>query len=77
MKLKAGYGYWETSSAYPIGGCFRRAGGDGKEITRLIRYFKPYKGCNMEVEFDDKSTGAVNDEHIEKDGMDPCLNARN
>ena len=65
MKLKAGHGYWETSK-YPIGGCFRRAGDEGKEIKKTLRQIKPpYKGCDAEVEFSDGTTGALKTSNTE------------
>ncbi len=67
LKLKAGYGYWETDY-YPIGGCFRRAGNDGKYIVEVLRTFPNYKGVNTEVRFVDGTRGAVRREHIEQEG---------
>ena len=64
IKLKAGYGYWETEY-YPIGGCFRRAGDDGKAIIEVIRTFPPYKGVDTEVRFADGTRGAVSSVDME------------
>jgi hypothetical protein len=67
LKLQGGYGYWETDY-YPIGGCFRRAGSDGKEIAEVIRTFPKYKGVNTEVRFVDGTRGAIDGAHIEQQG---------
>ena len=64
MKLKAKYGYWDTTH-YGIGGCFRRCGREGKVITAITGVISPsYKGCNVEVEFGDGTTGAMDRAHI-------------
>jgi len=63
--LKGGYGYWETD-VYPIGGCFRRAGKDGKPIAEILRTFPKYKGVNTEVRFTDGTRGAVDGSAIER-----------
>lgn len=66
MKLKSGYGYWDTT-IYPIGGCFKRAFDDGKLIKRVIREIKPpYKGCDIEVEFEDGTCGVTHTDFIER-----------
>jgi hypothetical protein len=67
LRLKAGYGYWQTDY-YPIGGCFRRAGNDGKEISEVIRTFPNHKGVDTEVRFADGTRGAVSRVHIERQG---------
>ena len=67
LKLKGGYGYWQTDY-YPIGGSFRRAPESGKEITEIIRTFPNYKGVDTEVRFADGTRGAVRAEHIEREG---------
>ena len=38
LKLKGGYGYWQTD-CYPIGGAFRRAPESGKAIAEILRTF--------------------------------------
>ena len=67
LKLKGGYGYWQTDF-YPIGGSFRRAPEDGKDIAEVIRTFPNYKGVDTEVRFADGTRGAVRREHIEPTG---------
>jgi hypothetical protein len=67
LKLKGGYGYWQTDY-YPVGGCFRRAPESGKEIAELVRTFPNYKGVDTEVRFTDGTRGAVRGEHIEREG---------
>ena len=57
MRLKPGHGYWDTTR-YPIGGSFKRAGDEGKEIQEIIKHFDRYKGCDIEVLFADGTTGA-------------------
>jgi hypothetical protein len=64
LKLKGGYGYWQTDY-YPIGGCFRRAPEGGKEIVEVIRTFPNYKGVDTEVRFADGTRGAVASAHIQ------------
>lgn len=51
MILKPGYGYWDTT-AYPIGGNFRRAPKSGKGIEFKVTEVmpKPFKGCNIKGE---------------------------
>jgi len=45
LKIKPGYGYWETTR-HPIGGEFHRAGDHGLIITDIIRdNLNGYKGC--------------------------------
>jgi len=36
LRLKGGHGYWQTDY-YPVGGCFRRAGKDGKQIAEVLK----------------------------------------
>jgi len=44
VKLKDGYGYWDTTK-YPLGGCFRRVVGHLMvEITGNVP--KRFKGCD-------------------------------
>ena len=64
MTLRAGYGYWDTTY-YPIGGCFRRAGSEGKQIDRIVRQFPHYQGANATVVFSDGSDGALNMRNVE------------
>ena len=63
-KLKGGYGYWVTDH-YPIGGCFKRAPKNGKEIIAVLRTFQQYKGVDTEVRFLDGTQGAVRGADIE------------
>ena len=64
MRLKPGYGYWETDY-YPIGGCFRRAPRvEGKEIAGIIREINSH-GCDIEVLFADGTKGACNRSNTE------------
>ncbi len=67
LKLKGGYGYWQTD-VYPIGGSFRRAPDEGKPIAEVLRTFPNYKGVDTEVRFADGTCGAVRCEHIEREG---------
>ena len=67
LKLKGGYGYWQTDY-YPIGGSFRRAPEKGKDIAEIIRTFPNYKGVDTEVRFADGTRGTVRRAHIECDG---------
>jgi hypothetical protein len=64
LKLKGGYGYWQTDY-YPVGGSFRRAPESGKDIAEVIRTFPNYKGVDTEVRFADGTRGAVSRAHIE------------
>ena len=65
LKLQGGYGYWQTDY-YPIGGSFRRAPENGKDIAEVLRTFPNYKGVNTEVRFSDGTRGAVDGAHIER-----------
>ena len=70
MKLKPQCGYWDTTH-YPIGGCFRRAGSNGKEIEEILREITPsYRGCSLEVRFADDTTGAIDSVHTIPDDDD-------
>lgn len=64
LKLKGGYGYWQTDY-YPIGGCFRRASESGKDIVEVLGTFPNYKGVDTEVRFADGTRGAVCGAHVE------------
>ena len=64
LRLKGGHGYWQTD-LFPIGGAFRRAPAEGKEIVAVLRSFHPYKGVDTEVHFADGTRGAVNKTAIE------------
>lgn len=67
MRIEPGHGYWDTTH-YPIGGSFKRAGDDGKEIQEVIRRFASRcKGCDIEVRFTDGSTGACRDPHVSRE----------
>jgi len=67
LRLRSGYGYWETDR-YPIGGSFRRAPADGLVIVKVLREFKMYHGANREgltadgrkVAFDFDNTAPAN-----------------
>ena len=48
--IKAGWGYWDTT-AYPIGGCFRRAPGPLYVVVKEVME-RPYKGADYLVRFD-------------------------
>jgi len=71
MRLKPGAGFWRTNS-FAIGGQFRRAGKDGKEIQTIISIFDgrnghaaPFHGCNAEAYFTDGDKGAFDLRHCE------------
>ena len=58
MRLKGKYGYWDTTR-YPIGGYFRRAPAEGKEIASIVCSFPRDRGTDTEVMFTDQTRGAV------------------
>ena len=64
MRMKPGYGYWETTR-YPIGGCFRRAPKTGNllEVTDIEPLDKPYKGCTHSGRIE-KETIAFDLDHL-------------
>ena len=64
-RIMSGYGYWETTY-YPIGGCFRRAGKDGREVVSVQPLDRFTKGCNVSVKFTDGTTGACDSSNIEE-----------
>lgn len=64
MKIKAGYGYWETDY-YPIGGSFRRAPEGGLDIAEVLRTFPRYQGANTEGKTADGKTVAFDSAHTE------------
>jgi len=70
MRLKPGFGYWDTTR-FPAGGKFCRADRtDGKPIARVIRTFEPemrYARCDIEVEFTDGTIGVLNSHHTAED----------
>ena len=67
LRLKGGHGYWQTDY-YPVGGCFRRAGKDGKQIAEVLKTFPSFKGVDTEVRFTDGTRGAVAGSAIERQG---------
>ena len=64
MKIKGGYGYYETDF-YPIGGSFHRAPAEGLEILLILRRFDRYQGCNIEVRLANGKRAALNSDHID------------
>ena len=65
MRLKPGTGYYDTTD-FPIGGAFRRAGDDGKDIAEVTRKLSPsYQGCNIVVIFSDGTPGACHTRNTE------------
>ena len=50
-RLKAGYGYWDTTY-YPIGGCFRRASAGGQVLTNIEPIDRPSRGCTHTARID-------------------------
>ena len=67
LKLKGGYGYWQTDY-YPIGGSFQRAPESGKTIAKVLRTFPRFKGVDTEVQFVDGTRGAVDSTHCDPEG---------
>lgn len=61
MKLKPGFGYWDTTK-YPFGGCFKRS--DKKEGKEIIEKLRDLHGRYIEVLFADGTIGAVGKDHI-------------
>jgi hypothetical protein len=51
IRLKAGYGYWDTTY-YPIGGCFHRALVSGLILTDIEPMDRPTKGCTHTAKID-------------------------
>lgn len=41
--VKPGHGYWDCT-AYPIGGCFRRAGSQGVRVVEVLSTHKRMEG---------------------------------
>lgn len=68
-RIKPGCGYWETT-AYPIGGCFRRAGIEGVGIVSVVRGLADFKsytryGCDEEGMTEDGRKVCYSFTHIE------------
>ena len=65
MKIKQGYGYWDTTN-YPIGGNFHRVNKNGLCITEILRdNLNGYKGCTHEGRTKDNKIVAFNISHTE------------
>lgn len=48
MRIKPGYGYYDVT-LYPLGGDFKRAHPErGLVITKVVRTFPAYHGCDTE-----------------------------
>ncbi len=64
-RLKAGYGYWDTTY-YPIGGSFHRVGENGIVIVKVLRSFERYKGVNEEGLTEDNRKVCYDSSHTEE-----------
>ncbi len=64
LRVRDGYGYWDTT-AYPVGGNFRRADSCGPVIVRVLRTFRNFHGANMEGETADGRRVACDMAHTE------------
>lgn len=66
MMLRNGYGYY-LIDAYPIGGCFRRAGTHGLEIAEIEEtWTKPCHGCNARGTTADGHKVAFHTAHLDR-----------